>query len=268
MWEPLRLSDQACVFPVSDLYDRIGTSYATTRDSDPRIARVIELALGHAVEVVNVGAGTGSYEPAGRRVTAVEPSAAMIAQRPEGAAPVVRARAERLPFDDGSFDAAMATLTLHHWSDWRAGVAELRRVSRGVVVILTWDPESVDAFWLTREYFREQSLADAAPFPSLEELLDALGGGAARPVPIPRDCRDGFMAANWAQPGAYLDPAVRVNISTFARRSADELRPGLEAFARDLESGEWDRRHMRLRALTELDLGYRLVVSGSNSARS
>jgi hypothetical protein len=253
---------------VSDLYDRIGTSYATTRAGDPRIARLIELALGAAVEVVNVGAGTGSYEPAGRHVTAVEPSAAMIAQRPEGAAPVVRARAERLPFADGSFDAAMATLTLHHWSGWRAGVAEMRRVSGGVVVILTWDPGSVDAFWLTREYFREQSLADAAPFPRLDELLDALGGAEVLPVPIPRDCRDGFMAANWARPEAYLDPAVRANISTFARRSPDELQPGLDALARDLESGEWDRRHGRLRSLPELDLGYRLVVSGPNSARS
>jgi SAM-dependent methyltransferase len=258
----------ATVRHVSDLYDRIGTGYATTRSSDPRIARLIELALGDSVEVVNVGAGTGSYEPAGLRVTAVEPSAAMIVQRPPGAAPVVRAHAERLPFSDGSFDAAMATLTLHHWSDWRAGVAEMRRVSRGVIVVLTWDPDSVDAFWLTREYFREQSLADAAPFPRLEELLDVLGGGEARPVPIARDCRDGFMAANWARPEAYLDPAVRANISTFARRSPDELRPGLDALARDLETGEWDRRHGRLRTLPELDLGYRMVVSGRNSARS
>ncbi len=252
----------ATVRHVPDLYDRIGISYATTRSSGPRIARLIELALGDAVDVVNVGAGTGSYEPAGRRVTAVEPSVAMIAQRPASAAPVVRARAERLPFADSSFDAAMATLTLHHWSDWRAGVAEMRRVSRGVVVILTWDPESVDAFWLTREYFREQSIADAGPFPHLDQLLDVLGDGEVRAVPIPRDCRDGFMAANWARPEAYLDPAVRANISTFARRPPDELRPGLDALSRELETGEWDRRYGGLRTLPELDLGYRLVVSG------
>jgi SAM-dependent methyltransferase len=248
---------------VSDLYDRIGTRYAATRASDPRIAALIERALGDAAEVVNVGAGTGSYEPAGRRVTAVEPSAAMIAQRPAGSAPVVQARAEALPFADASFDAAMATLTLHHWSDWRAGVAEMRRVGRGRIVILTWDPAVAGSFWLTHDYFSAGAIADASRCPPPGELLDAAGGGELWPVPIPCDCRDGFMAANWARPEAYLDAAVRANISLFSLLPAATVERGLERLASDLASGEWHRRHGRLRTLAELDLGYRLVVAGA-----
>jgi hypothetical protein len=246
---------------VGALYDRIGAGYSTTRKADPRIAELIDQALGEAVEVVNVGAGTGNYEPRHRRVTAVEPSAVMIAQRPPGAARVVQAAAEALPFPDRSFDVAMAAWTLHHWSDWRAGVGELRRVARDRIVIATWDPTFMDALWLKREYLPEAAASEAARFPGLDDLLEALGGGEARPIPIPRDCRDGFMAAYWARPEAYLDPVVQANISTFALLEPGALDGALSQLAADLDSGEWDRRHLHLRTLAELDLGYRLVTS-------
>jgi SAM-dependent methyltransferase len=240
-------------------YDAIGRTYTATRGTDPRIAARIWDALGDARTVVNVGAGTGSYEPLDRDVTAVEPSAVMIAQRPPGAAPAVQASAEALPFDDASFDAAMAVLTLHHWSDLRAGCAELRRVARDRVVVFSWDPAYVGRMWLGPEYFPRYSREDAEGFPSLAEQAAALGA-EAEVVPIPWDCRDGFFSAFWRRPAAYLDPAVRAGISTMAKRSEDELAEGLARLRADLESGAWARRHADLLERDELDLGYRLLV--------
>jgi SAM-dependent methyltransferase len=240
-------------------YDAIGRTYTATRGTDPRIAARIWDALGDARTVVNVGAGTGSYEPTDRDVTAVEPSAVMIAQRPPGAAPAVQASAEALPFDDASFDAAMAVLTLHHWSDLRAGCAELRRVARDRVVVFSWDPIYVGRMWLGPEYFPRYSREDAEGFPSLAEQAAALGA-EAEVVPIPWDCRDGFFSAFWRRPEAYLDPAVRAGISTMAKRSEDELAEGLARLRAELESGAWARRHADLLERDELDLGYRLLV--------
>jgi SAM-dependent methyltransferase len=240
-------------------YDAIGRTYTATRGTDPRIAARIWHALGDARTVVNVGAGTGSYEPPDRDVTAVEPSAVMIAQRPPGAARAVQASAEALPFDDASFDAAMAVFTLHHWSDFRAGCAELRRVARDRVVVFSWDPTYVGRMWLGPEYFPEYSREDAEGFPSLAEQAAALGA-EAEVVPIPWDCRDGFFSAFWRRPEAYLDPAVRAGISTLAKRSEDELAEGLARLRADLESGAWARRHADLLEREELDLGYRLLV--------
>ena len=240
-------------------YDAIGRTYTATRGTDPRIAARIWDALGDARTVVNVGAGTGSYEPPDRDVTAVEPSAVMIAQRPLGAAPAVQASAEALPFEDASFDAAMAVLTLHHWSDLRAGCAELRRVARDRVVVFSWDPTYVGRMWLGPEYFPQYSREDAEGFPSLAEQAAALGA-EAKVVPIPWDCRDGFFSAFWRRPEAYLDPAVRAGISTLAKRSDDELAEGLARLRADLESGAWARRHADLLERDELDLGYRLLV--------
>ena len=240
-------------------YDAIGRTYTATRGTDPRIAARIWDALGDARMVVNVGAGTGSYEPPDRDVTAVEPSAVMIAQRPPGAAPAVQASAEALPFEDASFDAAMAVLTLHHWSDLRAGCAELRRVARDRVVVFSWDPTYVGRMWLGPEYFPQYSREDAEGFPSLAEQAAALGA-EAEVVPIPWDCRDGFFSAFWRRPEAYLDPAVRAGISTLAKRSEDELAEGLARLRADLESGAWARRHADLLERDELDLGYRLLV--------
>jgi SAM-dependent methyltransferase len=210
--------------------------------------------------VVNVGAGTGSYEPPDREVTAVDPSAVMLAQRAPDAAPAVQGVAEALPFGDGAFDAAMAVLTLHHWSDWRAGCAELRRVARDRIVVFSWDPTYVARMWLGPEYFPRFGYEDVAGFPSLAEQAEALGA-QIEVVPVPWDCRDGFFSAFWRRPEAYLDPAVRAGISVLAKRSEDELADGLARLRADIDSGAWARRHADLLALDELDLGYRLLVA-------
>jgi SAM-dependent methyltransferase len=240
-------------------YDSIGRTYTATRQTDPRIAARIWAALGDARTIVNVGAGTGNYEPPDRDVTAVEPSAVMIAQRAPEAAPAVQASAEELPFGDDSFDAAMAVLTLHHWSDWRAGCAELRRVARDRVVVFSWDPTYRGRMWLSAEYFPTLSWQDVREFPSLHAQAAALRA-TVEVVPVPWDCRDGFFSAFWRRPEAYLDPAVRAGISTMARRE-DELAEGIARLRADLESGEWARRHANLLDLEELDLGYRLLVA-------
>jgi SAM-dependent methyltransferase len=240
-------------------YDAIGRTYTATRGTDPRVAARIWNALGDARTVVNVGAGTGSYEPPDRAVTAVEPSAVMIAQRLPEAAPAVQASAEALPFDDASFDAAMAVLTIHHWSDFHAGCAELRRVARERVVVFSWDPTYVGRMWVGPEYFPQYAEEDVAGFPSLPDQAAALDADV-EVVPIPWDCRDGFFGAFWRRPEAYLDPAVRAGISTLAKRSEDELAEGLARLRADLESGAWARRHADLLERDALDLGYRLLV--------
>ena len=239
-------------------YDSLGRTYTATRAEDPRIAARIHAALGDARTVVNVGAGTGHYEPRDRWVLAVEPSATMIAQRPAGAAPVVRASAERLPLADRTVDAAMAVMTVHHWADWRAGVAEMVRVARRRVVVWTFDPDALDALWIARDYLPETIAIERARTPPLDEFVVALGGGArVEPVPIPRDCRDGVAAAFYARPERYLDPVVRAGMSSFAHLADDAL----ARLAADLESGAWDQRYGHLREQPELDAGYRLVVA-------
>jgi len=243
------------------LYARTAAAYAGYRAEEPRIAAAIHAALEDARSVVNVGAGTGAYEPRDRAVTAVEPEPAMIAAR---ATPAVQASAEALPFADGSFDAAMAVLTVHHWTDWRAGAAELRRVARGPAVVLTWDPAWARALWLVDEYLPELAEVDAHRFPTPEQLLDALGGGELRTVPISHDCRDGFLGAYWRRPEAYLDPEAQQAISALAMLDPAVRERGLSEMARDLESGAWAARHADLVNRTELDLGYRLVVARHN----
>ena len=247
------------------LYDRIGTTYTSTRRSDPRIERAIHDALGDARSVVNVGAGAGGYEPADREVVAVEPSPVMIAQRPAGAAPVIRAEAERLPFADNAFDAAMAVLSDHHWKDRRRGLEELRRVARRRVVLFNIDPARADALWMTSEYlpafldlieprYREPGYWES-------ELASILGTVRFKEVPIPHDCADGFYGAFWRRPRAYLDPVVRAGISVFAQLDPGHVGHGIAALAADLESGAWERRHRDLLALDELRLGYYVVVA-------
>jgi len=239
------------------LYDRIGSGYSAVRRADPRIAARIDEALGDARTVVNVGAGTGSYEPANREVTAVEPSAEMIDQRAPGAAPAIQASAEDLPLPDKSFDAAMAVLTVHHWHDRRRGLAELRRVSRGPVVVLTFE-QGHRGTWLA-EYLPEILAFDAQLTMPFEVYSELLGDVTVSPVPIPHDCVDGFLYAFWRRPEAYLDPVVRSGISTF--RLVGGLEAGLQRLADDLASGEWDRRYGHLRGVDEFDAGYRLVVA-------
>jgi SAM-dependent methyltransferase len=241
-------------------YDTIGRGYARGRRPDPRIAARLTAALGDAQSVLNVGAGAGSYEPRGRQVIAVEPSTVMLAQRPPGAARAVRARAEALPFPDRSFDAAMAVLTLHHWSDLAGGLAECTRVARRRVVLLTFDPDA-DAFWLVRDYFPEFAADDHEVFPPMAAYAEAFGPEArveVAPLPVPRDCVDGFLGAYWARPAAYLDAAVRAGISSFARPGTEE---GLARLRADLAAGAWHERHGHLLAADALDLGYRLVVA-------
>jgi SAM-dependent methyltransferase len=242
-------------------YDRIGGRYGATRRTDPRIAELVTRALGEAISVLNVGAGTGSYEPRDRRVVALEPSAVMASQRPPGSAPAVRGVAEALPFRDASFDAVMGILTIHHWTDWRPGLAELRRVARRRIVLMTWDQDPWEQFWLGRDYFPALFELDRGRLVPLPYIVAALGGGRVEPVPIPRDCRDGFTGPYWARPEAYLDPDVRGGMSSFASLTPERKEEGLRRLADDLASGEWDRLYGDLRARDAYDIGYRLVVA-------
>lgn len=237
-------------------YDSMGMNYAELRKPDPRIARFITHALGDASAVLNVGAGTGSYEPADRQVTAVEPSREMIRQRKPGAVPAIAACAESLPFPDKSFDASMAILTIHHWTDKRAGLREMRRVTRGPVVLLSFDPSSRP--WLT-DYLPELAALDDERMPTLSELEQWLGPLQVTPVPIPHDCTDGFLYAYWKRPFAYLDTRLRAGSSSFWLIKGVE--EGLEKLKRDLESGAWERRYADLLQQDEYEAGYRLVVA-------
>lgn len=233
----------------------LGEGYALRRRPDPRIASAIAAALGDARLVINVGAGAGSYEPADRIVRAVEPSNVMIAQRPANAAPCVCAAAESLPFEDDAFDAAMVVLTIHHWSDWRAGLREMRRVARQRIVLLTFDVEASD-FWLTRDYFPALADLDRRIMPKLSDMAGALGAFEAAPVPIPHDCIDGFLGAYWRRPEIYLDDVARKSMSSFAKIDPQD---GLQRLADDLASGAWRSRYAPLLSLDALDVGYRLV---------
>ena len=237
-------------------YDTIGVNYAELRRPDPRIDARIAKALGPARTVIIIGAGTGSYEPSDRDVMAVEPSIEMIRKRPPGAAPVVQASADRLPFPDCSFDAAMAILTIHHWPDKQAGLREIRRVTCGPIVILTFDPAARP--WLT-DYFPQLTALDEAQMPSLTDFARWLGSVRVEPVPVPRDCSDGFLYAYWVRPHAYLDARVRSGSSSFW--SIDDVGSGLERLRGDLETREWQRAYGHLLHQPDYDAGYRLVIA-------
>ena len=237
-------------------YDVIGLSYAELRKPDPRIAAAIAEALGRAETVLNVGAGTGSYEPLDRRVTAVEPSLEMIRKRSSSAATAIQASADHLPFGDDAFDAAMAILTVHHWPDQEAGLHELRRVTRGRIVVLTFDPRHRP--WLT-DYLPELARLDEAQMPAISDYERWLAPVHVVPVLVPHDCSDGFLYAYWRRPSAYLDPKIRSGSSSFW--AIDGVQPGLERLKQDLETGEWERRYADLLALDAYDAGYRLVLA-------
>lgn len=240
------------------IYDSIGHGYVARRVPDPRIAARIEAALGGARRICNVGAGTGSYEPHGRDVVAVEPSRTMIAQRRGGT--VVRGRAEALPFGDGSFDAALAILTVHHWEDCRRGLAEMRRIAP-LRVVFTFDPACQDDFWLVRDYLPAIQVLESERCEPLEALVDGLGGARVESVPVPWDCTDGFQAAYWRRPERYLDPAIRASISTLAMLPEAMVHDAIERLRDDLDSGAFWQRHAALRDRTEMDYAYRLLVS-------
>jgi SAM-dependent methyltransferase len=239
-------------------YDVIGHGYAGQRVPDPRVAAQIRRALGDARRICNVGAGTGSYEPSDREVIAVEPSLAMIAQRTGGC--VVRARAEALPFADRTFDAATAFMTVHHWHDLAAGMAELRRVAP-VRVIFTFDPTRTAEFWLVRDYLPESTERDRLRLPRIDTLVDLLGGAEVIAVPVPWDCSDGFFAAYWRRPERYLDPQVRASISAIATLPDAVVTRAMERLADDLASGAWAAGNAELLGRDEMDYGYKLLVS-------
>lgn len=239
-------------------YERGGGAYSSVRRADARIAAVVHDALGAAASVVNVGAGAGSYEPAGRFVVAVEPSAVMRAQRPAGAGPVVDAVAEQLPFAGGAFDAAMATVTVHQWRDPAAGLREMRRVSSGTVVILTFDRDSLGRFWLA-DYAPDVIAADERRYPPLEWIAEQLGGAEVDRVPIPVDCADGFCEAFYARPERFLEESVRRSQSAwgFVDRAVEEA--AVDRLRRDLESGAWEARYGHLAGQPTYDGSLRLV---------
>jgi SAM-dependent methyltransferase len=247
--------------PGERLYDTIGGDYIATRRTEPRIAARIWDALGDAQTVLNIGAGTGSYEPADRDVTAVEPSAVMRAQRPAGAAPCVAAAAEGLPFPDQSFDAAMAVSTVHHWQDPIAGLREMRRVARRVVVVTFDASETVlrHRFWLTRDYLPE--FADLfTGWPSLAGMASAIGA-RAEPVPIPWDCADGLFEAYWRRPEAYLEDDVRRAVSVWTRVGPEAEQRAVRLLRDDLVSDRWTERNRDLVDLDAAELGLRLLVA-------
>jgi SAM-dependent methyltransferase len=242
-------------------YDELGRGYAGVRRADPRIAARIDAALGEARTVLNVGAGAGSYEPADREVTAVEPSATMIAQRPSGAAPVVQASAERLPFPDNSFDAAMAVLTVHHWADLNAGLNELQRVARQRIVLVTFDPEALASLWIAHDYFPAILELRRRTTVTNKGLAAMLSAASIHQLPVPRDCEDLFFAALWARPEMFFDDDVLRPMWVWQSISEAARRDGRARLAADLASGAWEERHGHLRSRAELDVGLRIVVS-------
>jgi SAM-dependent methyltransferase len=242
------------------LYDTLGSTYTVTRRTEPRIAARIWAALGDAATVLNVGAGTGSYEPSDRRVLAVEPSALMRSQRPEGAAPCVAAAAEHLPFEDRSFDAAMAVCTVHHWQDPIAGLREMRRVAHRVVVFL-FDTSDPDVFWLTRDYLPEVAATRAFRVLASPSKLSGAIGARTAPVLIPWDCTDGFFEAYWRRPAAYLEESVRRGISAWDAVGSDVEQRAVRSLREDLASGRWAERNRDLLDLDEAELGARLLIA-------
>jgi SAM-dependent methyltransferase len=243
-------------------YDQTGITYSQTRRPDSRIAAAVDQALGGVESVANIGAGTGSYEPA-PTVVAVEPSRVMIRQRPTGAAPAVQAAAEALPLRTGAVEAALAVLTVHHWTDLAGGVSEMLRVARRRVIILTWDHDVIQDFWLLRDYVPAAAETDARLAVPINDLISLLGRDTVSVVtlPVPHDCVDGFGGAYWRRPHAYLDGTVQRGMSLFSLTPKDQVEEGLTRLRLDLSTGEWQRRHADLLDKPELDLGYRLLIA-------
>lgn len=241
---------------MKQLYNTIGVGYANLRKPDPRIEQAISAALGNAKSVLNVGAGTGSYEPADRAVTALEPSTEMIRQRLPGAPKAHQGVAERIPFEDDAFDAAMAILTVHHWTDVEAGLLEMHRVAKNRLVILSFDP-AAPYFWLA-DYIPEIITLDQPIMPKLSEFNRILGETKITSIPVPHDCSDGFLGAYWRRPRAYLNPLVRAAISTFPK--LNNISGALTKLESDLNSGVWEAKYGHLLKLDSLDIGYRLIV--------
>lgn len=240
-------------------YDRIGVGYSEIRRPDARLATLIEEALGDSTTVLNVGAGTGSYESSKRTTVALEPALVMLAQHP--GARRVQGVAEAVPFPDSTFDAAMAVLTVHHWHDLDRGLREMKRVSRRQV-IFTWDPRHDPELWIVSDYVPAIGVMERERFTTIEHVVRVLDAHTVHRFEIPHDFTDGFQAAFWRRPGAYLDPQVRAASSTFAVLPPEQVEPGIDRLRRDLASGDWQRRHHELLVTDSIDYGYRLIVAG------
>lgn len=241
-------------------YEAQGGGYARQRRTDPRIAALVHEALGEARSVLNVGAGAGSYEPTDRHVLAVEPSAAMRAQRPPWLAPAIRGIAEDLPFDNACVDAAMATITVHQWPDLEKGLGELRRVARGPVVVMTFDGEAMNRYWLG-DYVPELIAVERRRMPPIEAICAGLGGRTkVRTIPVPVDCADGFCEAFYARPERFIDPDVRAAQSAWGFVDEETEAHFTDALSRDLENGAWDRRYGAWRQMPSFEGSLRLIV--------
>jgi len=241
-------------------YDEIGRSYGRTRRADPRIASQILDAVGDG-STLNVGAGSGNYEPSGRTVVALEPSRQMICQRPAGAAPAVLGVAESLPFPDRSFDVAMAVLTIHHWPSAAVGLAEMARVADRQVVLF-FEQAVTHRFWALGYFPESLALPTEIEPPGEQFLRKHLRVEEVRSVLVPHDCIDGFGAAYWARPEAYLDPDVQAGTSWLAMLTDEERLNGSARLRADLRSGEWDRQYGHLRNDDSYDGGYRIAIAG------
>jgi len=240
------------------IYDDIGNNYSVMRCTDPEIAKQLYPELQGATRIVNIGAGTGSYEPEDVELVAVEPSAVMIAQRKAGSHPVKQAFADKLPFEDHSFSHAMTVLSMHHWQNRARAFQEINRVATEKFVAITWDPKA-EPFWLTRDYFPEIYEMDKRIFPDLKELSEYFDEVIARPLQIPSDCQDGFLTAFWKRPEAYLSSKVRQAMSPFSK--IENLSQGLQKLTDDLASGAWARNNHAILDSSYLDVGYRLITA-------
>ena len=248
--------------PAGDFdYEANGSDYSAVRRADPRIAEFVHRGLGGAASVINVGAGAGSYEPEHLDVTAVEPSPSMRSQRPADRPAAFDAVAEDLPFPDDSFDAAMAMITVHQWRDPDKGLRELRRVSRGAVVILTFDGDALDGFWLAA-YVPELIEAERRRYPPIERICEVLGGtSTVATVPVPIDCTDGFTEAFYARPEQFLEPAVRRSQSAWGFVQPEVEERAIKRLGADLATGEWDRHYGSARTQPVYHGSLRLIVS-------
>ena len=240
------------------IYDEIGTGYSVTRCTDPKIAKQLNAELDGASRIINIGAGTGSYEPADFNLVAVEPSEKMISQRKPGSHPVEQAYAEKLPFEENSFSHAMTVLSMHHWENPALAFSEINRVASDKFVAISWDP-TADPFWLTKDYFPEIFEKDKCIFPQLRSLSDHFDDVNISPLPIPSDCKDGLLAAFWKRPQAYLSSGVRQSTSAFFNLA--NLAQGLKKLENDLASGVWPENNEAILGLSSLDVGYRLITA-------
>ena len=245
------------------IYDDIGNNYSVTRGTDPKIAKQLYTELQGATRIVNIGAGTGSYEPENMELVAVEPSSVMISQRKVGSHRVEQAFAENLPFENSSFSHAMTVLSMHHWQDRARAFQEINRVATEKFVAITWDPQA-EPFWLTRDYFPEIYEMDKGIFPDLKELNQYFDEVTMRPLQIPSDCQDGFLTAFWKRPEAYLSSKVRQAMSPFSK--IKNLSKGLQKLEDDLASGAWASKNHAILGASYLDVGYRIISARVRNA--